>query len=210
MALARTHSHPASQAIAAARITRPRSRASSGTNARSAIGTRADQIERERKARHVPPDGKGDYERERAKQKKQRTDGEKYPERPSSQFGDSRHRKFREHEIDHHFHAYQTRQCNEVDDERDRTEAPGAPPKRKEQAGDQAERHDLGERRKKLRQIGGRDECAAFGRVDQENERAPHPGDGGKPIERGVGDSHACLDGPDVQRFPGRDLERRE
>jgi hypothetical protein len=38
-ALARTQSHPASQAIAAARMTRPRSRTSSGTNARSAIGT---------------------------------------------------------------------------------------------------------------------------------------------------------------------------
>lgn len=39
MAPARTQSHPASQAIAVARITRPRSSASSGTNARSAMGT---------------------------------------------------------------------------------------------------------------------------------------------------------------------------
>ena len=31
-------------------------------------------------------------------------------------------------------------------------------PKRKEQAGDNAERHDLGEWRKELRQIAGRDE----------------------------------------------------
>ena len=35
----RIHSRPASQAIAAASVTRPRSRAHSGTNARSAIGT---------------------------------------------------------------------------------------------------------------------------------------------------------------------------
>ena len=70
---------------------------------------RAHEIERERNTRHTPSREKRDNEGKHTKQKMYLTDRKKDSKRPGSQFGDSRHRKFREYEVVHHFHSYQAR-----------------------------------------------------------------------------------------------------
>ena len=73
------------------------------------------------------------------------------PKRPGSQISDGGQRKLRKYQIDHHFHTFQTCQCNEVDDKRDGAEQARAPAKRKEQADDKTKRQYLGEWRENLR-----------------------------------------------------------